>query len=94
MAKAIKKSVTTETDLIYVYVGPSVRGIIQNGSIFRGSRKTVLEQNALAIEFCPKIERLIVADNEIMSAKEKIKEGGNLLNTAYLAVLEKTQERT
>ena len=94
MAKAIKKTVTVEDDHIYVYVGPSVRGIIQNGSIFRGSRKAVLEQNAAAIEVCPKIERLIVADYTIMSAKAKIKEGGNSLNTAYLAVLEKTQERT
>ena len=89
MAKALKKVNTVPRDGIFVYIGPSVRGIIQNGSIFRGDRSSVLEKNASAIEFCPKIERLIVSDSEIMSAKKKLKEGGNGISLAFAAVIQK-----
>ena len=89
MAKALKKVNTVSHDGIFVYIGPSVRGIIQNGSIFRGDRSSVLKKNASAIEFCPKIERLIVADAEIMSAKKKLKEGGNSISIAFAAVIQK-----
>ncbi len=89
MAKALKKANFIPKDEIFVYIGPSVRGIIQNGSIFRGERGAVLGKNASAIEFCPKIERLIVADREIMSAKKKLKEGGNSISLAYAAVIQK-----
>lgn len=89
MAKTIKKTDTAREDGIFVYIGPSVRGLIQNGSIFRGTRDEILQKNSAALEFCPKIERLIVSDSEIMSAKKKIKEGGNSVRIAYRAVIEK-----
>ncbi len=89
MAKALKKANTVSHDGIFVYIGPSVRGIIQNGSVFRGDRSSVLQKNASAIEFCQKIERLIVPDSEIMSAKKKLKEGGNSISIAFAAVIQK-----
>ncbi|MBQ8208113.1 MAG: hypothetical protein IJZ89_05210 [Clostridia bacterium] len=89
MAKTIKKTDTAREDGIFVYIGPSIRGVIQNGSIFRGTKDEVLEKNSAALAFCPKIERLIVSDSEIMSAKKKIKEGGNSVSIAYRAVIEK-----
>lgn len=68
---------------VFIYLGPSIRGVIQNGSIYRGTRESVLSSIAFAIEKYPKIERLIVADNEIVSAKQKIAVGGNSLSNAY-----------
>ena len=89
MAKTIKKADTAREDGIFVYIGPSIRGVIVSGSIFRGTRDEVREKNSAALALCPKIERLIVADSEIMSAKKKIKEGGNSVSIAYRAVIEK-----
>ena len=72
---------------IYVYLGPSIRGVIQNGTIYRGTRRQVLSAIAIVIEKYPKIERLIVEDSEIVSSKAKIKMGGNALSNAYKAIL-------
>lgn len=77
---------TAEKDGVFIYLGPSIRGVIQKGSIYRGTRASVLSSLAFAIEKYPKIERLIVADNEIVSAKQKIAVGGNSLSNAYRAL--------
>lgn len=74
---------TAVKDGVFIYLGPSIRGVIQKGSIYRGTRESVLSSLAFAIEKYPKIERLIVADNEIVSAKQKIAVGGNSLSNAY-----------
>lgn len=70
-------------DGVFVYIGPSIRGVIQNGSIYRGTRESVLATLAYALEKHPKIERLIIADCELASAKQKIKMGGTPLSNAY-----------
>lgn len=69
---------------IYVYVGPSIRGVIQNGSIYRGSREyvTVILLGSV-IEKFPMIKRLVVKDTEVAEAKEKINHGNNSLSLAY-----------
>lgn len=74
---------STVKDGVFIYIGPSIRGIIQKGSIYRGTRANVLASLAFAIEKYPKIERLIVADTDIVSAKQKITVGGNSLSNAY-----------
>ncbi len=74
---------TTAQDGVFIYIGPSIRGLIQKGSIYRGTRESVLASLEFAIKEHPKIERLIVADNEIVSAKRKIAVGGNSLSNAY-----------
>lgn len=74
---------TAVKDGVFIYLGPSIRGVIQKGSIYRGTRESVLSSLAFAIEKYPKIERLIVADNDIVSARQKIAVGGNSLSNAY-----------
>ena len=70
-------------DSVYVYIGPSIRGVIRTGSIYRGTRAEVLTSLAAARERYPQIERLVVADSELASAKQKIRVGGNSLSHAY-----------
>lgn len=81
---------STVKDGVFIYIGPSIRGVIQKGSIYRGTRTNVIASLAFAIEQYPKIERLIVADTDIVSAKQKIAVGGNSLSNAY-RVLSNTQ---
>lgn len=71
---------------IHVYIGPSVRGVIINGSIHVGTRKEVLAKLKTAIELHPKIARLIVPDREVSAAKEQLKAGNNGLSRAYKAL--------
>lgn len=87
-----------EAERVYVYVGPSLRGIVNNGRIFRGTRENILSgigANAEAAGMAkklPKISRLLVADTEAAHAKELLAEGGNGLSRAYAAVLGKEEE--
>lgn len=83
MAYKPTKVKPAEENGIYVYVGPSIRGVIQNGSIYRGSRESVAEFLGPAIEKFPMIKRLVVRDTEIAEAREKINHGNNSLSIAY-----------
>lgn len=74
---------TAKDDGVFVYVGPSIRGTIQNGSIYRGSRESVIESLRYAVEKFPMIERLVVADTDIAVVKEKIAHGNNSFSIAF-----------
>jgi len=77
------KPSTAKDNGVFVYVGPSIRGTIQNGSIYCGTRESVIGSLCSAIEKFPMIERLIVADKDIVSAKQKIAHGNNSLSLAF-----------
>ncbi len=83
MSSKTSKPNAADGNSIFVYVGPSIRGSIQNGTIYRGSRKSVIEFLHHAVEKFPMIERLIVADTDIAVAKDKIARGNNSLGIAY-----------
>lgn len=72
---------------VFVYLGPSIRGIIVTGD-----KKKVLDELKPVLDKYPKIARLVVADNEIAAANEKIRTSGNSLNAAYSALLAATKE--
>ncbi len=89
MASKPQKAVKAEKNSVFVYLGPSIRGVIQTGTIYRGTRVQVCEKLKPAIDKYPKIERLIVEDVELAAAKEKIRNGGNSLSLAYKSLLAK-----
>ncbi len=70
---------------IYVYAGPSIRGVIQCGTIYRGTKDEVLTSIADVIEKYPQVKYLIAKDTELSEIKAKIKSGG-YLSTAYKAL--------
>ena len=86
-AKAPAKA--TEPERVYVYIGPSIRGVIQNATIYHGKRSEVFGQLSGAIGTYPEIETLIVEDTELASAREKIRAGGNAYSIAYKSLLSK-----
>lgn len=77
---------TVEKDGVFVYIGPSIRGVIQNGQIFSGKETEVKDKAAALAADKEHVKRLIVRDNEIIAAKAKIKKGGNSLSVAYNAL--------
>ena len=78
-----------ETERVYMYLGPSLRGIVNNGRIFKGTKENILSEikaNAEAagmINKFAKISRLLVADTEV---------AGNGISRAYAAILGKDEE--
>ena len=85
-AKAVEtkpEKKTSERSGVFVYLGPSIRGVITHAAIYTGKRSEVIAGLADVITAYPAVERLIVADCDVAAAKKKIKEGGNLLAKAY-----------
>jgi hypothetical protein len=62
-----------------VYLGPSVFGVIQNGTIYKGTRQEVLINLADALTKHPQIATLIVTDKTLATDRVKIKTPGNAL---------------
>ena len=83
----------SETDKVYVYIGPSIRGLIMSGSIFRGTRRKVVSMLSVVLEKYPKVERLLVPSEELAEARKKIKIEGNSLSNAYRTLLSDNKKR-
>ena len=62
-----------------VYLGPTMMGVIQRGTIYRGGRKEVLDSLAPVIEQHPLIASLVVSDETLPADRIKVKTPGNLL---------------
>ena len=66
-----------------VYLGPSIRGVIQSGTVYRGSKAAVLKELAPALERFPLIASLVVTGETLPVDRIKVKTAGNLLNVNY-----------
>lgn len=67
----------------YMYIGPSIKGLIQTGSIFRGDRAHAHQMAAAAIEKHPRVRTLIVAGDALPEARRNVKTPGNVLYASY-----------
>ena len=83
---AVSKKKPSEDSGVYVYVGPSIKGVIQESTIYHGSLEAIHRKLAAAIEKYPKIARLIVKDTELSAARAEIRKGGTSLAHAYETV--------
>lgn len=70
----------------YCYIGPSITGLIQHGTIYRGSQNAALSAAAAAIERNPLIKTLIVSGDRLPEARLKVKKPGNALYKNYQRV--------
>lgn len=59
---------------VWVYLGPSIRGVVTNGRIYFGSKAEIIESFGDKLKDYPQIERLIVADRNVAKAKSDLKE--------------------
>lgn len=81
--KAAAQKQTAEASGFCVYLGPTMMGVIQRGTIYPGSRKDILASLAPAIEKHPLIESLVVSDDTLPVDRIKVKTPGNLLYVNY-----------
>ncbi len=70
-----------------VYLGPSIRGIVQSGAIFQCSRDDACKQLAPHAERWPIIRNLIIDGEHLAEARIKIKAPGNGLYEQYHKLL-------
>lgn len=84
---------TVSESRIWVYLGPSIRGIITNGSIHKGTRPEILKKFEGGIEKYPKIERLIVADRNVAEAKERLNEKKGSIYINYVELVRQISEK-
>lgn len=81
------------------YVGPSIRGVIQHGTLYAGTKQQVLQSPVVwrATDKFEVIASLIVPGGEIMTAKKKINTPGNWLylqKEKLMAQVTKEEEQT
>lgn len=81
-AGAAKKSDVDDAGFC-VYIGPSITGVIQSGTIYTGSKAQALSDAALAVEKYPLVAELIVTGNTLAVDRIKVKTPGNLLYVNY-----------
>ena len=68
---------------VCAYLGPTIRGVIQRGTIYEGTLETVLERLAPAVAKYPRIEKLIVSGDDLPVARQRVKTKGNYLYEEY-----------
>lgn len=79
----VEKAEPVKEDGFFVYLGPSIRGVIQNASIYKGTRAEVEQFLAGAIERFPRIKQLLISDKTLPEDRAKVKAPGNYLNEMY-----------
>ena len=66
-----------------VYLGPSVTGVIQTGTVYRGTRAEVLAQLTPITERFPLVPSLVVTGDTLPEDRIKVRTPGNLLYAKY-----------
>lgn len=65
------------------YIGPTILGVIQSGTIYPGSRAEALEAIKAAVDARPLIAQLVVDGETLPVDRIKVKTPGNLLYVTY-----------
>jgi len=66
-----------------VYLGPSIRGVMQNGTVFQGGKAAALARLADVTRAHPLIAGLIVDGGALPESRVRVKTPGNLLYVNY-----------
>lgn len=76
------------------YIGPTIRGVIQHGTIYEGSKQAALKGPALrrAVDAYPEIAGLLVPGNSLAAARKKINTPGSLLYVRYKALADRAEK--
>lgn len=86
-AEEVKQSEqAAEEAKVWVYIGPTIRGIVTNGAVLSGTRSAVLAGLPCGYNNYPQIERLIVSAKDLINAKKQLAEKKGGITKAYEAV--------
>ena len=88
-----KKAAPVKETGFFVYLGPSIRGVIQTATVFPGPRSEVEEFLAGPIERYPRIKRLLVSGDTLAEDRVKVKTPGNGLYVAYMKLADELNNK-
>jgi len=68
-----------------VYIGPTIVGLIQNGTIYQGSKKELMASPELApvMQKYPLAADLLISGERLAVSRQLLKQPGNLLHNKY-----------
>lgn len=81
----VKPAQTNKGAGFCVYIGPTIVGLAQNGTIYPGTKQQakMSPELALLMEKYPLAADLLVDGEELAEARAKVREPGNLFNNKY-----------
>lgn len=88
-----KKAAPVKETGFFVYLGPSIRGVIQTATIYEGTKAEVEEFLAGPIERYPRIKRLLVSGETIAEDRIKVKTPGNGLYVSYMKLADELKNK-
>ncbi len=74
---------TDDTKGVFVYLGPSIRGVVTNGRVFMGTKAEIYERLSGGIEKYPLIAKFIFRDRDVAAAREKLSDKKGAVYVAY-----------
>lgn len=66
-----------------VYLGPTITGVIQSGTVYSGTKTDVLNKISAAVNKYPLISSLVVTGKTLSEDRIKVKTPGNILYVNY-----------
>ena len=78
---------SVQTDDFYMYIGPTIRGVIQTATLYSGTREEVEAFLAPAIARYPRIKSMIISGTNLPFDRLKIKKPGTFLYAENKALL-------
>lgn len=82
-----KENATAENGGFCIYLGPTITGVIQKGTIYGKPKDKVLSELSETIKKYPLIASLIVPDKKISEARKNVQTPGNILYVNYHKML-------
>lgn len=90
-ASAKSKAKTANPDAtgdgVFVYIGPSILGLIQTGTVYTGTREHALKEAGRAIAKNPLIQTLIVPGSTLAVDRQKVRTPGTALYNNYQRIV-------
>lgn len=80
-------------NVFYAYIGPTIRGLIQGGTIFAGSRADVAAAIARVKAADALAASLIIKSDRLSEARQKVKTPGNLYYENYHKILRRGKNK-
>lgn len=81
--KTSTEQITAENSGFCVYLGPTITGAIQSGTVYSGTREKVLSELKTVIDKYPLVSSLVVEDKTLSEDRIKVKTPGNILYVNY-----------
>ena len=78
-----KKEAPKKEASFFMYLGPTIQGVIQNASIYAGTKAEVEKKLANAIEKAPRIRNLLISGKTIAEDRINVTKPGTRLYADY-----------